>query len=164
MTVFTGINLDPNVQENSGEFTVLPAGKYKACIVNDELKDNRAGNGKVLSLKVQIMEGQFAQEILTDYINIINPNATAQAIGQGTLRRICNLCRVQYPPQDTMGLMGKPMAITVAVEEFTSNNTGNVLKSNKIKKYDPVSEMATTTPAPAPVQPEQNNLQPANAW
>ena len=72
MTSLAGVNLDPNVQENNGEFTVLPAGKYKACIVNDELKDNRAGTGKVLTLKVQIMEGQFAQEILTDYINISN--------------------------------------------------------------------------------------------
>lgn len=153
MVSFSNIPLQSDVKENDGEFTVLPAGKYKACLVADELKDNKAGTGKILKIKLQILEGQFAQEILEDNINITNPSAQCQAIGQGTLKRICNVCGVQYPPQDTNGLMGKPMVITVGVEEFTSNTSGNKLKSNKIKKYD--HPTAATGPAPVSGPTEQ---------
>ncbi len=55
MSNLNGLNIDPNVDENSGGFTVLPAGKYKAVIVGDELVDNKSGTGKLLSLKVQII-------------------------------------------------------------------------------------------------------------
>ncbi len=141
MTSLAGLNLDPNVQENSGGVTILPAGKYKACLIRDELRDNRNKNGKILEIKVQVVEGTHAGTILTDYINIINPSPQCQAIGQGTLRRICNICKVEYPPQDTAGLMGKAFVIDVAVEKFTSNTTGNELDSNKIKRYSPVEEL-----------------------
>lgn len=138
--------IDSNVQESNGAFTVVPSGKYKACIVADDLRDNKNKNGMVLMLKLQILEGQFAQEILTDNINITNPSGQCQAIGQGTLKRICNVCNVPFPPNDTAGLMGKPMTIDVTVEEFTSNTTGKPLKSNKIKSYGPPMQMT------APVQ------------
>lgn len=169
MTSLSGLGLDPNVQENTGEFTVLPAGKYKACIVADELRDNNSANGKILVIKVQVTEGQFAREILTDYINITNPSAQCQAIGQGTLKRICNICGVPYPPQDTTGLMGKPMVIDVKVEKFTSNTSGKELSSNKIKGYHP-ADTPTTLNQPAQTttqahgQAAQPQQQAASGW
>ncbi len=154
MANLNGIQMDANVQESTGEFTVIPAGKYRACLVSDQLRDNSAGTGKILEVKIQIMEGQFAGEVLTDYINITNASPKAQAIGQGTLKRICNLCGVPYPPQDTAGLMGKPLGIDVKVEKFTSNTTGKELDSNKIRAYGPVPTQQTqpTTQQAAPVQ------------
>jgi len=163
MTDFTGVNLDPNVKESDGGFTVLPAGKYRACIVSDELKDNKNNTGKILGIKLQVVEGQYASEILTDNINITNPSAQCQAIGQGTLKRICNLCQVPYPPQNTNGLMGKPMVVTVQVEEFTSNNTGNKLKSNKIKKYEP-SDTAIPAASQQQMTQPQGQQQAASGW
>lgn len=156
MANFNGIQMDANVQESTGEFTVIPAGKYRACLVSDQLRDNSAGTGKILEVKIQIMEGQFAGEVLTDYINITNASPKAQAIGQGTLKRICNLCGVPYPPQDTAGLMGKPLGIDVKVEKFTSNTTGKELDSNKIRAYGPVptqqAQAQPTTQQAAPAQ------------
>jgi len=173
MASLTGIGIDANVQESTGEFTVLPPGKYKACLVSDELKDNNAGTGKVLMIKLQILEGQYAGEVLTDYINITNANPKAQAIGQGVLKRICNLCGVPFPPQDTAGLMGKPLGIDVKIVKFTSNTTGKELDSNKIKAYGPVPSPAQmqqpmTHHAPPPGYPPQQHTatqpQPATAW
>ena len=71
----------------------------------------------------------------------------AQNIAQGTLKRICGVLRAPFPPQTTDALMGKPMLVTVGVEEFTSNTTGNVLKSNKIKNYAPIPSVTSTPPA-----------------
>jgi hypothetical protein len=164
MTALTGIQLDPNVDENTGAFVVVPAGKYKACIVADELKDNSKKTGKLLEMKVQIVEGQFAGQVITDRLNIINPNSTAQAIGQGTLKRICNLCSVPYPPTETAGLMGKPLGIDIRVEEFQSNtldDQGNpkMLKSNKIASYGPVP-----TQQAQPTQQQAAPVQNASGW
>lgn len=147
-------NLNPNVPENTGTFTVVPAGKYSACLVGDELKNNKAKTGKVLELKVQITAGQFAGEVIKDNLNITNPSQTAQNIGQGTLKRICNLCGVPYPPQDTGGLMGKPLEINVKIEKFTSNTSGKELDANKIKAYGP----------PAMQQTQQPSTQQTNSW
>ena len=154
MADLSGVNsqINPDVEESNGAFTVLPAGRYKAVLVADELKDNKKKTGKILELKVQIIDGQFAQEIIKDNLNITNPSTVSQAIGQGTLKRICNLCNVPFPPTDTAPLMGKPMVITVAVEEFKSNTSGNMLKSNKVKKYDPADtpmpQQSTTAETP----------------
>jgi len=159
MANLTGIGIDSNVEEANGEFTVLPAGTYKACIVGDELKDNKAGTGKVLLLKLQIIDGQFAGTVIKDYLNITNPNQTTQIIGQGTLKRICNICSVQFPPNDTAGLMGKPMSVKVRVEEFTSDRTGKKLNSNKITNYDKFEQVPTQS------QPQtQNPQQGVSAW
>lgn len=163
MTSLAGIPLQADVQENTGAFVVLPAAKYKACLVADELKDNSQNTGKILKVTLQIMEGQFAGETLTDHINITNPNPKAQAIGQGTLKRICNLCGVPYPPQDTAGLMGKPMGIDVKVEKFTSNTTGKELESNKIRSYGPVPTRQAQTQPAAQTQAQQP-MQSASGW
>ena len=161
MANLNGLTIDKDVKENDGSFTVLPAGKYKACLVGDELKDNKKGTGKILKLKVQIIEGQFSQEIIEDNLNITNPSQVSQAIGQGTLKRICNLCGVPFPPQDTNGLMGKPLVITVKVEEFTSNTSGKPLKSNKITKYEPADAQI---PQPDVAAQAQTAAPSASGW
>ena len=166
MTTLAGLQIDPNVKEADGEFIILPAGKYKAVLVADELKDTKIkpgetkSTGKRLVLKLQVIEGQFAQELLEDGLNIINPSAQSQAIGQGTLKRICNVCSVPFPPQDTAGLMGKPMVVTVGVEDFKSNTSGKMLKGNKIKKYEP----ADTLIQPQPQANAQAEPQAAGNW
>lgn len=145
MADLSNIPMDPDVKENDGAFTVLPPGIYKMVIIADQLRDAKSGNGKVLEVKLQVVEGPHVGDTVTDYINLVSVHAQAQAIGQGTLKKICNLCGVQYPPADTTGLYGKPMMVKVAVEEFTSN-TGKQLKSNKVKSYAAVeSPQATTT-------------------
>ncbi len=154
MADLQGFNLDPNVAENTGDFTVIPESWQKFVIVGDELTDTKAGNGKMLILMLQIVEGQHAGEIIKDRLNIINPSEVAQKIGQGTLKRLCNLTGVPYPPPSTEKMYGKPIMGKVTIEEFKSNTTGKDLKSNKISKYEAVSskpqrEQASAQPQPA---------------
>ena len=161
MANFTDLNLDPNVQESTGSATVVPAGQYKVVLVADELADNKNKTGKLLRLKLQIIEGQFQGEILKDALNLTNPSKQCQAIGQGTLLRICNLTSIPYPPADTAGMMGKPITIKVAVEEFTSDQ-GNVIKTNKIKAY---AEVTANVPQQEPGQNQATGPAPIdNNW
>lgn len=142
MADLTGVSLDPNVEESTGGFTLVTPGKYKAIIVKDSLTNNKSGTGKVWKILVQIVEGQFANESIKDYVNITHTSPKCQAIGQGTLKKICNLTGVQYPPQDTAGIIGRPLGIHVINEDFESNKeAGKMLKSAKIKAYIPLSEV-----------------------
>ena len=118
MADLAGTNLDPNVPENTGGFTVVPEGKYQVVIVGDRLVDTKAKDGKILELKVQIIDGEHRGSTVIDRLNIVNKSSIAQAIGQGQLKRICNLCNVQYPPANTTGLIGKQMQ---------NNNSQNVV-------------------------------------
>ena len=149
MANLSGLGIDPDVKESTGEFIILPEGKYKAVILTDELASNKADDGKLLILKVQIIDGKFTGHEILDRLNIINKSQVAQSIAQGTLKRICAVCKVPFPPSDTKKLYGVPMIITVGVEEFESNKSGKMLKSNKIKAYAPVETAQPTTAPPA---------------
>lgn len=135
MANLNGINIDPNVKEQAGAFTVLPKGKYAAVIVKDDLMDNKANTGKLLNIILQIIEGEFKGTEIIDRLNIINPSAQSQAIGQGQLKRICTITKQPFPPADTRKCWGIPLVIDVDIEEFQSNTTDKMLQSNKVKGY-----------------------------
>ena len=146
MANLQGINIDANVPE-AGSFTIIPPATYKAVIAGDKITTTKDGRGKMLELTVQIIEGPYTGLTIIDRLNIVNASQQAQNIAQGTLKRICGVLRAPFPPQNTDSLMGKPMLVTVGVEEFTSNKTGNPLKSNKIKNYAPIPSVTSTPPA-----------------
>ena len=146
MANLQGINIDANVPE-AGSFTIIPPATYKAVIAGDKITTTKDGRGKMLELTVQIIEGPYTGLTIIDRLNIVNASQQAQNIAQGTLKRICGVLRAPFPPQNTDSLMGKPMLVTVGVEDFTSNKTGNVLKSNKIKNYAPIPSVTSTPPA-----------------
>ena len=162
MANLSGVQLDPHVKESTGEFVVLPAGKYQAVITGDELKSTSTG-GTMLVLSLVVTEGPHAGTALTDRLNIINNSAKAQAIGQGKLKRICALTGVNYPPPDTTPTYGKPLTITVKVEPFKSNTDGRMLESNKVSAYGPAEKgggLVASAPAPAP----DASFNPSAAW
>ena len=137
--------MDPNVVEASDGFEVLPKAKYKMVIIGDELKPTKSNTGTYLAVKLQVIEGAHSAKQVTDNINLINPSQICQQIGQGTLKKICNICGVQYPPKDTTGLYGKPMEVSIDVQTFTSNTSGNELQSNIVKSYGKVAAAAAPT-------------------
>lgn len=159
MAQLQGLRLDPNVPENAGAFQIIPPGKYKAVIVADELKLTSTG-GQMIELKLQIIEGDYIGVEIIDRLQIINASIKAQEIGQGTLKRICNLCKVQYPPPDTSKLFGVPMVITVKIEEFVSKTTGATLQSNKITGYNPASTVISSQTT----KPDVKKPSPGGEW
>jgi len=142
MASLAGVNLDPEVQEATS-FEILPRAKYKMVIIGDELKPTKSNTGTYLAVKLQVIEGAHAAKQVTDNINLMNPSQVCQQIGQGTLRKICTLCGVQYPPNDTTGLYGKPMDVDIDIQTFTSNTSGNELQSNVVKSYNKVTTPTT---------------------
>jgi len=142
MAQLTGLQINPEVQESSGGSILIPEGKYKAVIVSDELTDNSQKTGKLLKMMLQIVDGQYAGVDLKDNINLTNPSKQCQDIGQGTLKRICKILNVNFPPDDTQKLWGKPLMITVIIGKPFKSQSGDMIEKNEIKSYSAVVAMA----------------------
>ena len=156
MANLNNMGIDPNVSESTG-FKLFQEGKYRAVIINDNLTDTKKGDGKKLEVTFQILDQPYKGDEIKTNLNIINPSAKAQAIGQGQLKRLCNICKVNFPPEDTRKMHGIPMIIEIGYgDEFESkNNPGKMLKSNEVKGFSPDNG--------APVQPQAQPAQPQAA-
>ena len=127
--------LDENVPENTGKIPTIPAGEYKVVMIGDEIKPTVAGTGKLFVVKNQIIEGEYKQHILKDNLNIKNPSIVCQNIGQGTLKRLCRIVGVSFPPNDTSFMYGKPYVISISI-----NDKGY----NQVDAYNPVTTDAAS--------------------
>ena len=130
-----------NVQPAEG-FSAIPAGDYPVIITESELKTTKAGTGKYLKLKLQILSGQFQNRVLFDNLNIQNPSEVAQQIGQGTLSAICRAVGV-LTPKDSAELHNKPMMATVKIGKDQNGNPQNEVKGYKARAKVAASEEKT---------------------
>ena len=146
MTDLTSLNLNPNVEENKGAFIVLPEGQYKAVLIKDELKENSKNTGKILNLTFQITDGVYKGNTVKTSLNMTNTKSpVAGIIGQGTLKKICNICNVVYPPNNLEGLR-KELVITIQNKDEISKKTGKTVTYNNIVKYDSISSAPVNQP------------------
>jgi len=132
-----GIKIDTEKESKNftGEFQVVPPGWYTAVIVKSELKTTKAGTGKYVEFVNEIQGGDFNGSTVIDRLNIINQNETAQNIGRASLSAIAVNIGHKGELMNTDVLHGRPYQIKVAIQEFKSNNTGEMLKSNTIRDY-----------------------------
>jgi hypothetical protein len=148
MADLTPLNYNPeNVEDLGDGFKVIPPGTYNVIIVESDVADTKAGTGKILKLKYQIIDGANVGDTIADNINIINPSEVAQKIGQSQLKNICDAIGHKGLLKDSTQLHGKPLAVKVVIEDFTSNTTGKVLQSNKVEKRMPKQSASSAAPA-----------------
>ena len=118
-----------DVPEDEG-FAVVPEGVYAAQIIQTEMKDNKAGTGQYLELRVQLLEDPYAGRLIFERLNLDHPNTAAVAIANRTLRDICNACGVTEI-EDSDELCGREFNVKVAIEKAK----GDWPESNSVKKY-----------------------------
>lgn len=129
MATLNGFNAE-NVEPNAG-FDPIPAGKYPAIITESEMKPTKAGTGRYLELKFQIIDGQHAKRNLWARLNLENPNQDAVRIARGELSSICRAIGVMKP-NDSVELHNIPLVINVRCKK--DKETGEI--SNEIKGYE----------------------------
>jgi len=130
-------------EEVLGDFTPLPNGKYTVCVVESELKDNKAGTGNYIQLKLEVMDGKFKGRWI-NFVNITftHTNSQAQEIGRKGLNTLMKACGIQSI-QDTKQLHG----IAVSAEVIIKQSEGYA-PNNEVKNYYPLQGSAQGT-APA---------------
>ena len=147
MSNLTGFNA-ADVEPQTG-FDPIPAGWYNVMIVDSEMKDTKAGTGKYLQLRLDVIDGEYNNRVLFERLNLDNPNQTAVDIAQRTLSAICRAVGVMSP-EDSSDLHDKPLRAKVAIRPAK----GDYEASNDIKGYESadgsVTAPAASTPAASP--------------
>ena len=139
------LNFDATAVAPATPFELLPAGEYIAAIGESELKDTSAGTGKYLQVVWQILEGAHEGRKLWQRMNIANPNATAQEIGQRELSAICHAVGV-LQVADSTELHDKPCLIKITIRPPRDKYDA----SNEVKSVHPLDGARPSAPqAPA---------------
>ena len=69
---------------------VLPPGKYLAQLIESEMAPTKAGDGQLLKLVFEILEGPSTRRKIFDQLNLVNRNEQTVEIAQRTLSAICH--------------------------------------------------------------------------
>lgn len=155
--VFGG-DFDPtSVPEDERNFDVLPAGDYQLQVIDSEVIALRSGNGDMLKLTLEVLDGPFANRKVWDNLNIRHTNAQAQSIAQRALADLCLAVGVQGL-RNSEDLHFKPFVGTLKVEPPKDGYDAQ----NRVKKYKPRGGVAPTS-RPAPTQAARPAAQPAQA-
>jgi hypothetical protein len=144
-TAFDATGIDPAVAHE-----VLPAGKYRAQIVESDMRVTRNGMGQFLWLMLDILEGPHQGRKIFDQLNLVNPNPTTVEIAQRTLSAICHATgKMQVNDSDELHMI--PMTIQVTVKP-PKDGYG---EKNSIRYLVPdgAAQPAAPQPAAAPAQP-----------
>lgn len=144
-----GGTFDASQVQPGGGFEVIPAGEYRAMIVDSAMEQAKTG-GQFLKVSVQIIDGPHSGVVLFDRLNLINSNPKAVEIAQRTLSAICHAVGVMQV-QDSAQLHNRPLVIRVAYKEGGEpDGKGGVYgPSNEIKQYKAVSQSFPQQQAPA---------------
>jgi hypothetical protein len=141
---FDASSIDPTTAHE-----LLPAGKYRAQIVESEMRATRNGMGQFLWLMLDILDGPHQGRKIFDQLNLVNPNPTTVEIAQRTLSAICHATgRMQVSDSEELHLI--PMTIQVTVKP-PKNGYG---ESNAIRYM---------VPDPSPAAPQAAKAQTAGA-
>jgi hypothetical protein len=133
---FTIEDTEKEAQGYRGVFEVIPPGWYPVVIVHSELKNTSSG-GKMVVFRYRFEDGSDRE--LIDRLNTVNASEKAQGIGRAALAKIAESIGHKGALNSSDPLHGRPFDVKVVIEEFASNKTGEMLKSNKVIDYRPVT-------------------------
>ena len=107
-------SFDATSVEPTTAYELLPAGKYRAQIVESEMRVTKNGMGQFLWLMIDILEGEQQGRKIFDQLNLVNPNPTTVEIAQRTLSAICHATgRMHVSDSEELHLI--PMMIQVKI-------------------------------------------------
>lgn len=108
-------SFDATSVEPTTSYELLPAGKYRAQIVESEMRVTKNGMGQFLWLMLDILDGEHKGRKIFDQLNLVNPNPTTVEIAQRTLSAICHATGKMHV-SDSEELHLIPMTIQVKIK------------------------------------------------
>ncbi len=121
---------------------VIAPGNYKAIITQCDYTENKNRNGFNLVPTLQIIEGEYKGEEITQWLCIKHPKPDVQRIAIDKKARIGVILCGTPNPKDTDLLLNKPLIIETGTEpnNFTNKDGVEVQGTNNIiKNYHPIN-------------------------
>ncbi len=131
----------------SNGFEPIPAGKYRAQVIETEIKQTKDGSGQLLKATFEILDGEHAGKKVFANYNLVNKSQQAQDIGKGQLKALATYAGHPNPNmiRATEELHGRPVIIVVSVRPAKDGYDA----ANDIKSYETVGGTAAKPAAPA---------------
>jgi hypothetical protein len=137
---FNAANVEP-----SQDFQPMKAGTYKAIINSSSLEPAKTGSGTNLVLEFKIVEGEYKNRTLKQWLCVQHAKQETQEIAQRNFSAICHAVN-QMQVTTTEQLHGKPMLVRIALEP---DNRDPEKLQNRIKSYMPMLQSVKPEAAPA---------------
>jgi hypothetical protein len=137
------MGFDASKVEPNEPASAVPKGEYQVIIVESEKKSTSKGDGSLLNMVLQIVEGQFKGRKLYDRLNLWNKNEQAVTIAQGTLSAICRAVNV-LTPHTSEQLHNRTLTAVVDVSEYQGK------LRNEVKGYKPKQTAVAVTATASP--------------
>ena len=124
------------------------------AITDTDLKTTKAGTGRYISAKCEVIEGPFKGRVLYANFNIQNPSDKAQQIGQAQLKEALKALG-KNNVTDTEEMHNIPFVASVKV---TGNESDQYGLKNEIAKFSKYANNGISAPqsGPAPVKTSGN--------
>ena len=151
-----GATFDATTVEPAKPFELLPPGKYVVQIVASELRPTKDGQGQLLWLELDVLEGPLAGRKVFDRLNLVNPNPQTVEIAQRTLSAICHATgRLQLQDSEELHLI--PMLVDVTIQPPKNGYS----ESNKLRYLKLERGTAAVPPAGHAAAPGATSAPPA---
>lgn len=161
-----------NFDDAAPSFDALPAGDYVARAIKMEVKDTKNGQGKLLKVQFQVVDGPHANRIIFEQFNIVNPNRQAVQISVGQIRSWIEACTGhaasgQVSLQNILAMEGQICVVGVKIERGDHGEQNRIARYKAAPGYSAPPQAAQgyqqrpQTPqaqAPAYQQPQTNTL------
>lgn len=131
------LNFNANAVEPQKSFEPIPNNWYNVMIDESEMKPTKDTLGSFLELRLNVMDGDYANRKIFCRLNLNNKNATAVEIAEGQLSAICHAVGVIQCETSEM-LHGKPFQAKIVVRP----PKGDYDASNECKAFKACDEGA----------------------
>lgn len=131
----------------SRSFDPLPEGVYEVRIAGAEVKTTKAGNGKYLAIRYDVLTGEHERRVVFGNLTLRNPNLVAEQIGRQQLGELLQAIG-KSDMEDTDELIGSTLKIKVIIRE--SDQYG---PSNEVKGFRSAGGASKPAAAPAAAAP-----------
>ena len=164
------LGFDATAVAPASDFSALPAGEYAVIITSTEMATTKRGDGQMLKLTLEVIEGQHKGRLLWSRINLVNTNPKAVEIAQRELSAICHAIGKPYI-KDSDELCNFPLRVKVvyvpARDQYAESNDVKAWKAyNSAPSASPASAFKTvpaapvTTAAPSPAAAQKDSKTP----
>lgn len=139
------INFNVSEIAPAREFKPLPEGSYEAVVIDSDIKETRAGNGRYIQLEFEVVSGEYLGRRLWGRYNIENANRDAVEIGRAQFSAVCQAAGVPAP-RDTSELHNRALVLCVRCRRRRdTDELENVIAACRAKESSPAKPSA---PAP----------------
>jgi len=121
----------------TGGADAVPEGWYTVVATKSDLALTKNGDGVMLKLTFEIVEGKYSGNVIFENMNVQNPNDEAVKIALRNLSALCHAINVMDPQLPGDSLLRIPLKIRVSLQQEVGFNPKNEIKAYRHVGYEP---------------------------